>query len=65
MCDPYNNIAPLETYACLKNAFMHMRLVHVPKSYELAQMAWMKVFMVNPEFRILRPTFHKKWASKS
>ena len=26
--------------------------------------AWVKVFRINPEFRILRLTFHKKSASK-
>ena len=25
---------------------------------------WVKVFRINPEFRILRPTFHRKSASK-
>ena len=26
--------------------------------------AWVKVFRINPELRILRPTFHRKSASK-
>ena len=28
------------------------------------QIAWVKVFRINPEFRILRLTFHRKSASK-
>ena len=27
--------------------------------------SWVKVFRINPEFRILRLTFHRKSASKS
>ena len=30
----------------------------------LSYNTWMKVFMINPEFRILRLTFHRKSASK-
>ena len=31
---------------------------------EKVRLAWVKVFKINPEFRILRLTFHRKSASK-
>ena len=39
----------------LLEAFVHMLQVPDP---------WVKVFRINPEFRILRLTFHRKSASK-
>ena len=36
-----------------------------PAGKELIQLdTWVKVFRINPDFRILRPTFHRKPASK-
>ena len=32
---------------------------------QVCMLAWLKVFRINPEFRILRLTFHRKSALKS
>ena len=39
-------------------------LVPMAISEEIAMYAWVKVFRIIPEFRILRLTFHRKSASK-
>ena len=33
--------------------------------FQMGSIAWVKVFRIIPEFRILRPTFHRKSASES
>ena len=48
---------------------MYMRYSMSKQDQELIQSclfikAWVKVFRINPEFRILRLTFHRKSASK-
>ena len=33
-------------------------------NYHRLMQSWVKVFRINPEFRILRPTFHRESATK-
>ena len=55
----------LVTISCLSDIPYPAPLSCVMKKRDLCPMnAWVKVFRINSEFRILRLTFHRKSASK-
>ena len=62
---PHLDHSEFKLWPCLLTKAINLPgLVLVNTAKERPQKAWVKVFRIIPEFRILRLTFHRKSASK-
>ena len=62
-CCGYSKKSQLDIFLSITKHLLKLRDKEIINIFTL-KIAWVKDFRVNPEFRILRPTFYGKSASK-